>query len=86
MPTDQQRLPDAQPSVDRRAGDKGLNYGWLPPKNFKGRSTRCRSIPPSRLEKLGYINFKSLDEVPGDIDLLIARYPGTWCRGSSPTR
>ncbi len=79
MPIDQQRLHRTlNPSSIVVVGDKGPNYGWLQrQKHFSGPvySVQLDPVEVAAIEALGYTNFKSLDEVPGDIDLLICAVP-----------
>ena len=79
MPISQERLHQTlNPRSIVVVGDKGPNYGWLQrQKHFSGPvySVQVDPVEVAAIEKLGYTNFKSLDDVPGDIDLLICAVP-----------
>lgn len=79
MPISQERLHQTlNPRSIVVVGDKGPNYGWLQrQKHFEGPvySVQVDPVEVAAIEALGYTNFKSLDDVPGDIDLLICAVP-----------
>ncbi len=59
-------------------GDKGPNYQWLTnQKEFPGPlySVQIDEKEIAGIEERGFKNFKSLAEVPGDVDLLICAVP-----------
>jgi acyl-CoA synthetase (NDP forming) len=79
MSVDQQRLHKTlNPRTVVVVGDKGPNYQWLGnQKEFDGKLYSVQVDPRDieEIEKRGYTNFKSLDEVPGDIELVICAVP-----------
>ena len=59
-------------------GDKGPNYNWLTnQKEFPGPlySVQVDENEIKGIEERGFTNYKSLADVPGDIDLLICAVP-----------
>ena len=59
-------------------GDKGPNYQWLTnQKEFPGPlySVQVDEKEIAGIEERGFTNFKSLNDVPGDVDLLICAVP-----------
>jgi acetate---CoA ligase (ADP-forming) len=59
-------------------GDKAPNYGWLQRQSeFKGPVYSVQVDPREieAIERLGFTNYLSLDDVPGDIDLAICAVP-----------
>ena len=79
MPVDQQRLHRVlNPKTIVVVGDKGPNYQWLTnQKEFPGElySVQVDENEIKGIEELGFRNFKSLAEIPGEIDLLICAVP-----------
>jgi acyl-CoA synthetase (NDP forming) len=79
MPVDQQRLHRTlNPTSIVVVGDKAPNYGWLKRQaNFQGPVYSVQVDPNeiAAIEALGFTNFTSLADVPGDIDLLICAVP-----------
>ncbi|MFA7248591.1 MAG: acetate--CoA ligase family protein [Dehalococcoidia bacterium] len=78
-PVDQQRLHRVlNPSSVVVVGDKGPNYQWLTnQQEFPGPlwSVQVDENEIKGIEERGFKNFKSLADVPGDIDLLICAVP-----------
>src|SRR5438105_4788675 len=59
-------------------GDKGPQYRWLTSQSeFTGKiySVQVDETEITNIEAKGYQNFKSLLDVPGDVDLLICAVP-----------
>lgn len=79
MAIDQARLHTVlNPRSITVVGDKGPNYGWLMrQKEFKGPVYSVQVDPNeiAAIEERGFQNFTSLDDVPGDIDLVICAVP-----------
>jgi len=79
MPIDQKRLDRVlNPKSVVVVGDKGPNYQWLTnQKEFKGPlySVQVDENEIKGIEERGFTNFKSLADVPGEIDLLICAVP-----------
>lgn len=79
MSIDQARLHRAlNPTSLVVIGDKAPNYGWLRRQaDFQG-SVYSVQVDPKEIEaieRLGFTNYTSLDDVPGDIDLAICAVP-----------
>ena len=79
MPFDPERLERMlNPRSIVVVGDKAPGYGWLTrQREFVGPVTSVQVDPDeaAAIEKLGYTNYRSLAEVPGDIDLVICAVP-----------
>jgi len=79
MAIDQARLHRTlNPSSIVVIGDKAPGYGWLKrQKEFKGPVYSVQVDPKEieAIEALGFTNFTSLNDVPGDIDMAICAVP-----------
>jgi acyl-CoA synthetase (NDP forming) len=79
MPIDQTRLHRAlNPRTLAVVGDKGPNYQWLTnQKDFTGElySVQLDEKEIPGIEEKGISNYKSLKDIPGDIDLVICSVP-----------
>ena len=79
MPVDTERLDRAlNPRTIVVVGDKGPNYMWLNRLDeFTGDaySVQLDENEIKGIEKLGFTNYKSLLEVPGEVDLVICAVP-----------
>ena len=79
MSIDQARLHRAlNPASVVVIGDKAPNYGWLRRQaEFHGPVYSVQVDPKEieAIERLGFTNYTSLDDVPGDIDLAICAVP-----------
>ena len=79
MPIDQQRLHRAlNPSSVVVVGDKGPQYQWLSNQaNFTGQlySVQLDEKEIPGIEAKGITNFKSIKDVPGEVDLVICAVP-----------
>lgn len=78
-PVDLQRLQRVlNPKTVVVVGDKGPNYQWLTnQQEFAGKVYSVQVDPRDieEIEKRGFTNFTSLNDVPGDIDLVICAVP-----------
>ena len=79
MPVDQARLHRAlNPRTLVVVGDKGPNFSWLTNnEHFTGDlySVQVDEKEIEEIEKRGFTNFTRLEDVPGDVDLLISAVP-----------
>ncbi|MBT5775034.1 MAG: hypothetical protein HOH95_11730 [Dehalococcoidia bacterium] len=79
MPIDQERLHRAlNPRTLAVVGDKGPQYQWLTnQKDFTGElySVQLDENEIPGIEEKGIANYKSLKDIPGDIDLVICAVP-----------
>jgi acyl-CoA synthetase (NDP forming) len=79
MPIDQARLDRAlNPSSVAVVGDKGPQYQWLSNQaNFTGDlySVQLDENEIPGIEEKGIANYKSLLDIPGDVDLVICAVP-----------
>jgi acyl-CoA synthetase (NDP forming) len=79
VPIDQARLHRAlNPRTLAVVGDKGPNYQWLTnQKDFRGElySVQLDEKEIPGIEEKGITNYKSLKDIPGDIDLVICAVP-----------